>query len=73
MAEGRTRFTVEELADSLKCGLFAKRDTMLEANAYMQECFEMIPERDRVYAYTGVYVFFNTLADALNAADLQEM
>jgi hypothetical protein len=48
--------------------LFSHRDTIQEAMQYIDDIFEQIPAGDsnRMYAYTGVYLLYNTVVKYYN-------
>jgi len=57
--------TVEQICKKLKCGLFADRETIEEAQAYMAELLSALPPEYKMAAFTAVGVLLNTLAKEL--------
>jgi hypothetical protein len=47
---------------TLDVGLFSDRKTLPEAVDYLHEIIDSIPAEYRAAAYTGIYVFVNTIA-----------
>ena len=43
-------------------GLFGSRDTLDDAQEYMMDIIEAMPNNERMPMLTGFYVFWNTLA-----------
>ena len=43
-------------------GLFGSRDTLDDAQTYMMDIIEAMPNNERMPMLTGFYVFWNTLA-----------
>ena len=43
-------------------GLFGSRDTLQDAESYMMDIIEAMPNDERLPMLTGFYVFWNTLA-----------
>ena len=43
-------------------GLFGSRDTLDDAQTYMMDIIEAMPNDERLPMLTGFYVFWNTLA-----------
>ena len=60
-------FTTKELAQKIRCNLFAKRDTLDEALEYAMEVNKGNPA-----AMTALMVVLNTLADNIETAAILE-
>ena len=58
-------FTNKELANKIRCNLFAKRDTLDEALEYA-----MLITKGNPTAVTALMVVLNTLADNIEVADV---
>ena len=43
-------------------GLFGSRETLQDAESYMMDIIEAMPNDERLPMLTGFYVFWNTLA-----------
>ena len=43
-------------------GLFGSRDTLDDAQTYMMDIIEAMPNNERLRMLTGFFVFWNTLA-----------
>ena len=56
--------TTAELTKKIRCGLFAKRDTLDEAMAYAMSILKNDPA-----GVTALMVVLNTLADAIEVAE----
>jgi len=52
----------QELAQSLKHGLFSNRDTVGKAIEYAYQVIESLDGRDRILAFTALHVVLNTIA-----------
>jgi hypothetical protein len=65
------------LAASIRCGIFAKRDTIEQALNHATATIEQLDSVDRAAVYTAFYVALNTVADKImdlpdsSAADLE--
>jgi len=60
--------TVEQICEELKCGLFADRDTLEEAQMYMAKVCTTLPAEHRIGVYTAIGVLLNTVAKELEVA-----
>ena len=62
-------YTTKELTTRIRCGLFAKRETLDEAMEYAMEVLKTDPA-----GMTALFVVLNTLADNIEtAATLEEL
>lgn len=59
--------TTKELAEAIRCPLFAKRETLREAMDYA-----MTVNKDNPAAMTALFVVLNTLADKIEVAAVLE-
>jgi hypothetical protein len=65
------------LAASIRCGIFAKRETIEQALNHATATIEKLDSADRAAVYTAFYVALNTVADKImelpdsSAADLE--
>jgi len=53
------------LAASIRCGIFAKRDTIEQALNHATATIEQLDSVDRAAVYTAFYVALNTVADKI--------
>ena len=60
--------TNQELAKSIRHGLFAERDTLKEAFDYAFRVINSLQNGDQIAATTALYVVLNTLANEIEKA-----
>ena len=60
--------TNQELAKSIRHGLFAERDTLKEAFDYAFRVINSLQNGDQIAATTALYVVLNTLAKEIEKA-----
>lgn len=56
---------VKEFLKSLKSDMFASRDSTKEAIDYAHQLIESITPKDRIAAYTAIYVLLNSVSDEI--------
>jgi len=54
--------TIEQICEELKCGLFADRDTLKDAQKYVADICIALPPEHRMGVYTAIGVLLNTVA-----------
>jgi len=57
--------TVEQICKALKCGLFADRDTIQDAQEYVADICNSLPPEYKMGVYTAIGVLLNTVAKEL--------
>ena len=60
--------TNQELAKTIRHGLFAERDTLKEAFDYAFRVINSLQNGDQIAATTALYVVLNTLANEIEKA-----
>jgi len=60
--------TNQELAKSIRHGLFADRETLKDAFQYASEVLGRLNSSDQIAATTALYVVLNTLANEIEKA-----
>jgi len=56
---------IKEFLKSLKSDMFASRESTKEAIDYAHQLIESITPKDRIAAYTAIYVLLNSLSDEI--------
>lgn len=57
--------TNQELASTIRCNLFAKRDNLKEAFDYFYDIVSRLEPKDQPAVTTGMAVILNTIAETL--------
>lgn len=65
--------TITDLKEKHTHCLFATRDTIDEALKYACKVIASMPENERIYMYTAVYLVSNTVLAECEKLDLKEM
>jgi DNA-binding GntR family transcriptional regulator len=56
---------IKQFLKSLKSDMFGSRDTTKEAIDYAHQLIESITSKDRIAAYTAMYVLLNSVSDEI--------
>ena len=65
--------TMEEFRDTHHAGLFASRDSLVEALNYGADLISTLPSEHRIVAFTAMYVAVNAALDEAVKHALKEM